>query len=551
MNRKVGTKQALAFGAILMVTFFLGAFSLLKLIAIRATTIDLSDRRIPAIQSLSELQTGVTQYRVSEISFVFLSDPDERALRSDNMKAGMEMVAKAETEFEPLIESPDERKAFEAIQQDVDQVKMESQIISGYIEKRDNADATSEVLGSAAGAFSQLMSDAQSEVDLKVQGAEKAKLASAALYRRSVWWIAGALAVAVALSLLLAISTTRLIARPVREVGTVVSRIAAGDLPSGDLAMESSDEIGDLARNVNVMKKNLRDLIGSVSVSAERIATASEEFSCTNRQIAANSVEASEQATGASAATESLRHNLETVALGTEQMSATIQGIAKNATESARVTAEAVKTAEITNGSVSKLGESSTEIGQVIKVITSIAQQTNLLALNATIEAARAGEAGKGFAVVANEVKELAKQTAEATEDISRRIGAIRSDTKECMNAIATIGAIIDHVNGIAGAIATAVEKQSITTDKMSISLSEAARGSTEIARNIGGVAEAAQSTMSGTTGSQKAAEELARMSTELRGLVSRFKLHSEEEEVSVVRDTLDPVSEAEASVGT
>ncbi len=304
-------------------------------------------------------------------------------------------------------------------------------------------------------------------------------------------------------------------------------RSHAGDITSEDLAVRSSDEFGELARNINIMQQSLRKMIASVFTSAERIASASDEFSSTNRQIAASSVEASEQANVVSATTEHLKHNLQTVATGTEQMSATIQDIAKNATESARVAGEAVKTAQNTNAAVTKLGESSSQIGQVIKVITSIAQQTNLLALNATIEAARAGEAGKGFAVVANEVKELAKQTAKATEDISQKIAAIQADTKESVNAIAAIGDIINHINDITSTIATAVEEQSATTDGMSRNIAEAARGSTEIAKNIEGVAQAAQSTSAGATGSQKAVEALAQMSTELRGLVSQFKVHS------------------------
>ncbi len=180
-----------------------------------------------------------------------------------------------------------------------------------------------------------------------------------------------------------------------------------------------------------------------------------------------------------------------------------------------------------TNVTVTKLGESSAEIGQVIKVITSIAQQTNLLALNATIEAARAGEAGKGFAVVANEVKELAKQTAKATEDISQRIGAIQADAKSAVDAIRMISEIVGQVNDIAGTIATAVEEQSATTSEMSRNVSEAAKGSGEVARYITSVATAAQSTSAGASDSQRAAQQLARMSTELRALVGQFKINS------------------------
>jgi methyl-accepting chemotaxis protein len=161
----------------------------------------------------------------------------------------------------------------------------------------------------------------------------------------------------------------------------------------------------------------------------------------------------------------------------------------------------------------------------VIKVITSIAQQTNLLALNATIEAARAGEAGKGFAVVANEVKELAKKTAKATEDISRKIETIQIDAKAAVDSIGTISEVINQINGISNTIATAVEEQNATTNEMARNVSEAAHGSGEITSNIAGVAEAAESTSRGATDTQKAAQQLVETSTELRRLVEQFKI--------------------------
>ena len=195
------------------------------------------------------------------------------------------------------------------------------------------------------------------------------------------------------------------------------------------------------------------------------------------------------------------------------------------ATEAAKIATSAVTAAAGANATVTKLGESSAEIGQVIKVITAIAQQTNLLALNATIEAARAGDAGKGFAVVANEVKELAKKTAKATEDISRKIETIQVDTKAAVESIGTISEVINQINGISNTIATAVEEQNATTNEMARNVSEAAQGSGEITSNIAGVAQAAESTSRGAGDTQKAAAQLVQTSAELRRLVEQFKI--------------------------
>jgi methyl-accepting chemotaxis protein len=205
-------------------------------------------------------------------------------------------------------------------------------------------------------------------------------------------------------------------------------------------------------------------------------------------------------------------------------MGASIREISTSANEGAKVAGQAVSVAESAAETMGRLGESSVEIGTVIRTITSIAEQTNLLALNATIEAARAGEAGKGFAVVAGEVKDLAQETAKATEDIARRVEAIQADGQRAVEAISEITRIIASINDYQVTIASAVEEQTATTSEMNRNISEAAQGSADIAGSIGGVAQATQTTAEGTAESRQAAGDLASVATELRDLVSRFR---------------------------
>ncbi|MGD0815340.1 MAG: PAS domain-containing methyl-accepting chemotaxis protein [Verrucomicrobiota bacterium] len=266
----------------------------------------------------------------------------------------------------------------------------------------------------------------------------------------------------------------------------------------------------------------LKVTIEAVNQNAQALASSSEELTAVSQQMSSNSEETATQSNVVAAASEQVSKNVATVATSAEEMSASAKEIAKNATEAAKVATEAVKVASDTNKTVAKLGESSIEIGKVIKVITSIAQQTNLLALNATIEAARAGEAGKGFAVVANEVKELAKQTATATEDISGKIEAIQNDTKAAVTAIDQIGKIINRINDIQNTIASAVEEQTATTNEIARNATEAAKGSTEISKNIANVSEAAKNTTQGANNTLTAATELSKLAADLKRVVQQ-----------------------------
>src|ERR1039458_9123623 len=272
------------------------------------------------------------------------------------------------------------------------------------------------------------------------------------------------------------------------DVNTLAQASANGKL---GVRAEAARHRGEYRKIVEGFNKTLDIVVDPLKIAASQassLASSAEELTAVSNQMASNAEETATQANVVSAASEEVSKNVTVVATGSEQMQASIREISKSANESAKVAKAAVGVAETTNSTIAKLGESSVEIGKVIKVITSIAQQTNLLALNATIEAARAGEAGKGFAVVANEVKELAKETAKATEEIGQKIDAIQTDTKGAVQAIGEISAIINQINDISNNIASAVEEQTVTTNEIARNVAEAAKGTGEIAKNIGGV---------------------------------------------------------------
>jgi methyl-accepting chemotaxis protein len=339
----------------------------------------------------------------------------------------------------------------------------------------------------------------------------------------------GMTVLAIVFCMSIAYYTARAITRPLQDTVFVLKDIAEGE---GDLTrrvnQSTGDELGEMGKWFNTFMVKLQGLVAHVAKSTQGVARSSEELFSVSHDMGAGAEETSVQADVVAAAAEEVTRNLQTVAAATEEMTVSIAEISKNASAAARIAAQAVEKASLASIAMDHLGKSSAEINEVVKVINSIAQQTKLLALNATIEAARAGTAGKGFAVVANEVKELANETAKATEQIALKIDAIRKGTDGAVAVIAEIGGIIGQMHDISTTIAGAVEEQTATTREIARNVMEAAQGETQVTENITSVAQAAKSTSGGAQNTQNAAGELAGMAAELQKMVGLFKYASE-----------------------
>ena len=309
----------------------------------------------------------------------------------------------------------------------------------------------------------------------------------------------------------------------VRHLLDQVELAAAGDLSRTIEGADVDDSVGQMARALNGFFGTLRSSVAEMGVTATALASASTELTSVATSLGEGASVTSDRAGTASLSATQVSAATQTVASAVEEMTASIHEIAKSTADAAGIAADAVTAASSAQSTVTSLGTSSAEIGEVVKVITSIAQQTNLLALNATIEAARAGETGKGFAVVANEVKELAKETAAATENIARKIEAIQASTGEATSAITRIGGIVGQINDITGTIAAAAEEQSVTTDGIARSVTEAATGAASIAEDVAEVAGSATGSRQSAESTLAAAGDLTRMAATLHELVSRF----------------------------
>jgi len=567
-NRSIGTKLIAAFAVVIGLAAVLGGFTITRLAAIHERVDAVVKTSLPGITAATTLAEHATEIRSGVLSYLAAGSPDEKLVAERALDTSIATFTDELASYRASVTQPAIQVLLAQLQsQWTAYLRAQSELVRlarqpGLTLEAMAARTTSMPLFDAArDTFAQIVKRTKDDGDASTTGIHRV-IGSVQM------WVAIALALSALLGLTIAFSITRMLTAPVRQLEAAARAMAHGQLDA-TVHYDISDEIGALAESFGGSAAALRSVVSElqmlleasqrgqvgirgeaarfkgvyadliagtnalldtlveplqfVSRNADALTASAEQLTAVSQQLGSSAAETSTQAQVVSAAAGQVSRSTQSVATSTEEMAASIKEIAKNASQSAHVAGQAVKMAQTTNATVVKLGDSAIDIGKVVKVITTIAQQTNLLALNATIEAARAGEAGKGFAVVANEVKELAKETAKATEDIGRSIESIQTDTQDAIASIGHIGAIIAQIDDISTTIASAVEQQSATTNEMGRNVAESARGTSEIARNISTVAETAHNTASGAGQTMAAATELARMAAELKQLISKF----------------------------
>ncbi|MGX7709478.1 methyl-accepting chemotaxis protein [Methylobacterium sp. Gmos1] len=547
-------KIAFPFAVMIAIGAGLIAFSEAVMQDLSRQTARIADVQAARLDALVHVRGGITEAAVMDRNMLLESDPQTQARFKTRQQAGMVEAREAIERLVALSDTPERRAFNEAFRRDVESFFATLERVSELTlrHQRDEAFRVARDVGIPArlklNEWMAERSTAQAKelATAKERSAESATASSRALVIFSLAGLAAALILA---STIVVFAITRPLARLV----DVLQRMARGEIETEIREAKRGDEIGAVGRAVEGIKamvarkaaeeaevKRRADeaavaarkrammemadgfeaavggIVGQVSASATELQATAQTMTATATQTAA-------QSTAVAAAAEEASSNVGTVAAAAEELGASVQEIGRQVDGSARLAQTAVAEAGQTAHQVRALTEATARIGDVVGLISSIAAQTNLLALNATIEAARAGAAGRGFAVVAAEVKELAGQTARATEEITNQIAAIQASTGRAAGAISQISLRIEEISGVATSIAAAVEEQGAATQEIVRNVSQAAAGTGEVTGNIAGVAGAAEETGAAASHVLTSASELSRQSERLSAEVRRF----------------------------
>ncbi len=555
LNLSIRGKIAAAFSVVLIMTCLLGFFSLYESSRINGAAVDIRDNWLPSTEGLGALISAAETYRIVE-SLVVISEingkADELATKLSDLAEARSAVDKLRRAYEPLITAGTEDEKFV---KEFDQAWSQTQQTAGKLaelaKSKDTAALVALFEGEEKNQFDLAISKLRMDSTFNRDEGVKAANTGAAVYEEARWSTIIALLIVATLCVLAGYAIISGVARPLARSTAVVNRLADGDKAVTIVDADRKDEVGVLARSLGIFRDNmiradelataqeaerqakearaktLEELVlafeTKVSLLVKSLTGASTDMQATANAMAATAEETSRQASAVAASSQQAAGNVQAVATATEELSASVHDIGQQVTTSRDIAKLALGRSEDTRRTVDDLALSARRIGDVVKLISSIAGQTNLLALNATIEAARAGESGKGFAVVAAEVKSLANQTAKATDDIQGQVTEIQTFTAKTVEAIEQIGRIISQMSEISMAIASAIEEQTAATHEIARSVQEAAKGAEEVSGNIEGVKEASATTGAAASQILGAAGVLLAQAEDLSARVGQF----------------------------
>ena len=552
-NWKIGTRLGLGFGILLFLMAAVGGYAIFKIKGLEASIELLVKDRMVKVEQANVI--------IDQINIV------ARALRNmvidDNKEHQAEELARI-TEarktttgiLEELKKTITSEKGLAILKKMTDEIRpvfsRNLEALLTFIKEEKTLQAKMLLLGDYRQIQRDYFKTIEELIALQTDLAKEAGKAASSDANAAIRLIFILLAAALAASVFLAVFIVRSITKPVGMASNLADTMAKGDF-THKLELDQKDEVGQMARSLNTMVAQLSAMIRQVIDGVNRLTDSSTDLAVVSRQLSANAKETSDKAAAVAAATEEMSANIQSVsaameqstsnvnmvASSTEEMTATVSEIAQNAEKARAISEGAVKQSRQTSEKMAALGESARKIGRVTETITEISEQTNLLALNATIEAARAGDAGKGFAVVANEIKELARQTAEATVDIKNQIGEMQATTATTVEDIERISEIITEINAVINGIATAVEEQSAASNEIANNISQASQGIAEvnenvaqstvviadITRDIAGINQQSSQVGDGSGQVQQSAQGLAELATQLEQLVKQFKV--------------------------
>jgi len=527
----VKTKLQVSFGLILFFTLIVGGISIYGYHIMGKSADWLYEQGSKGIEDSKQLQIDAASLDI-ELNHLLLAStlPNKNEAQALREQA-LANIEKLRTSLQENIKRADAkiirsktRVEFNELVEDFDIYLIAIEQVA-IVEKSSPSAATTMYFGEKFQGFKpRITKNLQDFVDAKLESASLFNQAAESAKHYAIISTLVTIVISIVLSILIGIRFRHSIIDPLNKTKEALNALAESRLNTTIEGINYAGVVGQIAQSTQTLQNNLRGAIQEISNNALMISTSSEELAAVSAQLNANAEETSSQANEVAQSSDIVSQNTQSVATSTEEFSSSIREISINAMEASRVANKAVTIANNTNQQMSKLSTSSIQIGEVVAVIADIAEQTNLLALNATIEAARAGELGKGFAVVANEVKELARSTAKATNEIGQSIDAIQADAKAAIESIVEITQIINKIDDISGIIASAVEEQAATVSEISRNISTSAGSSARITETVEAVAIASQGISSGSSEIQNSSAELAKVAAKLKDLVSKFE---------------------------